>query len=233
MDRDLRIVAPEAFDEAGADVLAEVMRASVEARGRCAAALSGGSTPRPVYRRLARVEGLDWSALHVYFGDERAVPPDDPESNYRMAREALLDRVPIPGGQQHRIEAEREDLESAAAEYGRRLPDRLDLLVLGIGADGHTASLFPGSWALDEALRRAVVVDAPRPPTRRVTLTPPVVRSARATVVLAAGEGKAGAVRRALAEEGEVRACPARLARGGTWVLDRAAASELEAGVGG
>lgn len=233
MDRDLRIVASETFDEAGAGALVRVMREAVQARSRCAVALAGGSTPRPVYRRLATVEDLDWPAVHVYFGDERAVPPDDPESNYAMARETLLDHVPIPEGQQHRIEAERDDLGSVAAGYGRRLPDRLDLLVLGIGADGHTASLFPGSPALGETRRRAAVVESPNPPAHRVTITPPVIRSARATVVLAAGRRKARAVRRVLEEKGDLQACPARLARHGTWVLDRAAASQLDTPVEG
>lgn len=227
MDRDLRIVPSGSFAAAGAEVLAGAIREALTARGRCELALAGGSTPRPVYRRLAAVHDLEWTGVHVFFGDERAVPPDDPESNYRMARRSLLDRVPIPGSRRHRIEGEREDLDGVAAEYGRHLPDRLDVLVLGVGEDGHTASLFPGSEALEETGRRATVVEGPRPPVRRVTVTPPVVRSARTIVVLAAGRHKANAVLRAVEGDVDPRECPARLARDGIWVLDRAAASRL------
>lgn len=230
MDGDLRIVAPDRFPAAGAGTLEQAIGSALTTRGRCSLALAGGSTPRPVYRRLAEASRLDWGGVHVYFSDERAVRPDDPESNYRMAREALLDRVPVPAGQRHRIEAERDDLRRVAVEYARDLPNPLDVAVLGIGADGHVASLFPGSPALDEAERlTAVVADAPKPPARRITLTPPALRSARSLVVLAAGRRKAAAVQRALEGDVGVGACPARIARGGTWVLDREAASRLSA----
>lgn len=230
MDGDLKIVAPGRFPAVGARSLEEVIRSALEARGRCDVALAGGSTPRPVYQRLAETSNLDWSSVHFYFSDERAVPPGHPDSNYRMARESLLDRVPVPAGRRHRIEAERDDLRQVAVEYARDLPDPLDMAVLGIGEDGHVASLFPGSPSLDEAERRtAVVEDAPKPPVRRITLTPPALRSARSLVVLAAGRRKAAAVRRALEGDVGVAACPARIARGGIWVLDREAASRLSA----
>src|SRR5262249_48722632 len=124
----------------------DVARAGAEwiaARRPRTVALAGGTTPRAIYLAMAAAP-LPWAEMHVYFGHERAAPPDDPESNYRMARETLLARAPIPPENVHRMEAERADLEAAAEEYGRRLPDALDLVILGMGEDGHTASLFPG-----------------------------------------------------------------------------------------
>lgn len=201
------------------------MRAAVAARGRCALALAGGSTPRETYRRLSTTHAGRLSSVDFYFGDERCVPPDDPESNFRMAREALFERCGIPDERIHRIAAERADRERAAAEYERLLPDRLDLLLLGIGEDGHIASLFPGSWSLGERARRVVVVESPKPPRRRITITPPVVEAARRVLVLACGASKARAVARALRGEEDPSVVPARLARRGTWIVDRAAAS--------
>ena len=117
--------------------------------------LAGGRTPEPVYRALAAEPSIAWERVDVFFTDERAVLPDHPDSNYRMVRQALLSRVPIPPARVHRMEAERADRDAAARDYAQSLPDRLDVIVLGIGQDGHTASLFPrlagdgrsgGSW---------------------------------------------------------------------------------------
>ena len=198
---------------------------AIAARGRFRIALAGGSTPRALYPHL--VGGIDWTRTDVFFGDERAVPPDDPESNFRMASEALLQRVPIPGPSVHRMEAEAADADAAAARYAGLLPQALDVLVLGVGADGHTASLFPGSPALRERSRRVVPATAPKPPQRRLTITPPVIAAARRIVVLAAGSDKAGPVARALKAAGTPDEVPARLARDGVWFLDRAAAGLL------
>ncbi|MFL5402074.1 MAG: 6-phosphogluconolactonase [Gemmatimonadales bacterium] len=175
----------------------EVTRAIAE-RGWCALALAGGRTPEPIYRELALGSNIDWQQVNVFFGDERAVPPDHPDSNYRMVHLALLSRVPIPSGQVHRMEAERPDREAAAQEYERALPPRLDILLLGMGPDGHTASLFPGSAALDERHRLVVPVVGPKPPAERLTITPPVIAAARKVAVIATGEDKAGMVARAI-----------------------------------
>jgi 6-phosphogluconolactonase len=214
-----------------ADWVARSAVAAITARGVCHLALSGGSTPRPVYALLATAEFrdlIDWSRMHVYFSDERAVPPADPSSNYGMARATLLDYVPIPPEQVHPMEAARADLDAAAAEYDRHLPPALDVLLLGLGTDGHTASLFPASPALAERRRRVVVVnDSPKPPPVRITITPPVIESARSIVVVAAGAEKAEAVVRALARHADPLGVPAALAQRGLWFLDRAAAARL------
>lgn len=229
------VVVEDAASLAGvaAEWLGLRIEEAVRARGSCAVALSGGSTPRPVYERLARPPlalRLDWSKIELFFGDERCVPPDHAESNFRMAREALGQGDPSRPVRLRRIEAERADPEGAAADYEAALPERLDVIVLGIGEDGHTASLFPGSPALEETVRRVVAVEGPKPPHGRITVTPPVVAAARSILVVASGAAKAPAVARALEGPYSPREVPAQLARAGTWVLDRDAASRLGRG---
>jgi 6-phosphogluconolactonase len=209
--------------------LALEMSRAIAERGSCAVGLAGGRTPQPVYRALAAESGIDWERVDVFFTDERAVPPDHPDSNYLMVRLALLSRAPIPAGRVHRMEAERPDREAAAREYERSLPRRLDVLVLGMGPDGHTASLFPGSAALDERSRLVVPVVGAKAPAERLTITPPVIEAARKVAVLATGEDKAAMVARALEGPPEPRAVPAQLARRGLWLLDEAAAARLSA----
>ena len=207
----------------------EVSRAIAE-RGSCALGLAGGRTPGPVYGELAAGSSIDWSKVSVFFGDERAVPPDHPDSNYLMVHLALLSRVPIPAGNVHRMEAERADREAAAREYERTLPARLDVLLLGMGPDGHTASLFPGSAALDERHRLVVPVLGTKPPAERLTITPPVIEAARKVAVIATGEDKALMVARAIEGPPAPKAVPVQLARRGCWFLDPAAAARLTAG---
>lgn len=229
------VVAGEAFAATAAGVIAERLREAAGTgdaiRGREAAtvslALAGGSTPRPVYRRLASEPDLPWSRVRIFFGDERRVPPDHPESNYRMAREALLSHLPMPPAAVHRMEGEAADPDVAAREYAERLPETLDLLILGIGSDGHTASLFPGTPTLRESRRLVVPATAPVEPRGRLTITPPVIGAARCVIALGAGSGKATAVVRALEGAWDPSSCPAQLARRGLWVLDEAAACGL------
>jgi 6-phosphogluconolactonase len=200
-------------------------------------ALSGGSTPKLLYRRLATFDArIAWEKLEVYWGDERFVPHDDPRSNYRMAREAMLDAVPVDPAKVHPIPTDG-DPQSAARRYEHLLKqaygaDRLgprplfDLVLLGLGEDGHTASLFPGSPLLNEAERwvAAAIADAAEP---RITLTFPPLESSRAILFLVTGEEKARAVQRVLAGDRTMPA--ARLAARGEaiWFLDSAAASLL------
>lgn len=232
MTTELVVVEHAAFVSSAARRLSVEIARVLEAQERCSLALAGGSTPRPVYERLAdELPGRDaWGRIDVFFGDERCVPPDDPASNYRMAKQALLDRVPVAARQIHRMEGERTDQDDAARAYEAILPDRLDLLVLGLGGDGHTASLFPGAPALAETRRRVLPAKAPRPPLDRLTITPPVILDARLTFVLVAGADKADALARAIDGPYAPQSTPGQLARAGLWIADTAAAARLEAG---
>ena len=206
-----------------AERIALELRRAADERGRATLALAGGTTPKATYEALAGLP-LDWSKVDIFFGDERCVPADHPDSNYRMAKAALFDRIAIPEAQVHRMQGELQDRDAAARAYDAILPERLDVVVLGIGEDAHTASLFPGSAALAESKRRVLPVTGPKPPPQRLSLTPPALSAARLSVVLASGAGKAEAVRRAFAEPVDVVATPIQLARDGVWFLDSAAA---------
>jgi 6-phosphogluconolactonase len=201
-------------------------------------AVAGGATPRALYRDLAgsdATERIDWDRTQLFFGDERAVPPDHADSNYRMVRESLLERIAIPAGNVHRMEAEAPDLDAAAARYAEELGEApLDLAILGLGADGHTASLFPGSPALAEQQRRCVAVVAPptaRPAVSRITLTHPVFAAAREVIFLIAGADKALTLKRIIEGPDCPDALPSQaIARRPTPVIifcDRGAAAEL------
>ena len=190
-------------------------------------ALSGGSAPGPAYE-LAAERRPDWAGAHVWFGDDRAVPPDDELSNYRLAKETLLDRLTVQP-EVHRIHGEL-GAEQAADLYGAALEGvTLDLALNGIGPDGHTASLFPGTPALEERERRAVAAEGKLEPfVPRVTMTPPVFAAAKLLVYLVTGENKAEVVRRAFADDPSPK-IPASLIRGRTTIaiLDGGAASLL------
>jgi len=216
--------------DAAAVWIASAIGSAVQATGGCSISLAGGSTPRPLYERLATESGLRWDALQVYFGDERCVPPDHPDSNYRMARESLLTRVPIPESNVHRMEADAPDVDVSARAYERILPLALDLLVLGMGADGHTASLFPNSPALEERMRRVVLVRPETQSTPRLTITAPVIEQSRRIVVLVFGGEKAGTLARVFEGPVRPRELPVQLARGAVWFADRAAAGRLTTG---
>lgn len=215
---------PEAMAEAAAAEIAARLRAGAKA----AIALAGGETPRLTYGRLARL-AVPWDRVQVCWGDERWVGPDDPRSNYRVAREALLAHIAIPPEHIHPMPTE-PDPEMAAGAYERTLREilsgewpRFDVCVLGVGEDGHTASLFPGSPALDEAVRWVAATRAPDG-SARLSLTLPAIRHAAQIVVLASGPGKAEVVRRALTGDRSlviVRATEGTAAR---WFVDREAA---------
>jgi 6-phosphogluconolactonase len=181
--------------------------------------LAGGNTPKRCYELLARLD-VQWGRVTVLFGDERCVPPNHPDSNYRMAREALLDRA--APATVHRMPAELgpdEGAELYAQVVAAVSP--LDLVVLGVGEDGHTASLFPGHPALQASGLTVGIHDSPKLPPHRVTLTLTALRSARAVLILATGAGKADAV--AKAKRGEV---PSGMIAGARWLIDRAAAGQ-------
>lgn len=220
------VASADRWVDVAAARIAGGLEASVVARGRATIALAGGETPRPVYQRLAAMT-LPWSKIDVFFGDERAVPPEHRDSNYHMVTESLLDPAGVPTARRHRMPADAADRDSAAAAYADELPEQLDLLVLGVGRDGHTASLFPGSRAVRERVLRVVPSESPVPPTLRMTITPPVIAAARARLVLARGRDKAAAVARALEGTDQPDQCPAQLARAGVWLLDDDAAQGL------
>ena len=214
-----------------AETIAHRIHSAIDARGVCSLALSGGSTPGPVYEELGNSDlaaGLPWSQIQIFFADERAVPMDHPDSNYRLVAETLLKSHREALGQTFRMPADAADRALAAKRYGRRLPDPLDVLVLGMGPDGHTASLFPGSPALDERDQRVVPVIAPRPPAERMTITPVVIERARSIVMIAAGAEKAPMVSRALGGFEDPKVVPAQLARRAIWIVDQEAAGALK-----
>ena len=228
---------------ATAEAIALTAERSMSERGRFTWALAGGSTPRMLYGLLTSDfyrERLPWRAIHVFWGDERHVPPEHAESNFRMAREAMLDHVPLPAANVHRIRGEEPDARRAAIEYElelRRffaLADSewpcFDLVLLGLGADGHTASLFPGSKALRERERRVMAPWVESLREFRITLTPPVLNHARRVLFLVRGEEKAAAVHAVLEGAREPERYPAQAVEGSRlWMLDRAAARLLKA----
>ncbi|HZC19261.1 MAG TPA: 6-phosphogluconolactonase [Rubrobacteraceae bacterium] len=227
---------PQALAEAVAGALAEEAARSTRERGRFAVALAGGSTPKRAYELLATRyrDALDWSKVHVFFGDERAVPPDHEDSNYRMAQRTLLSGVPV--GSVHRMRGELDPRE-AAALYEEELkaffdgPPSLDLILLGIGEDGHTASLFPHTPALDVSDRWVVENPVEKLGTIRITLTFPAINAARKATFLVTGEGKAEALREILEGDSDPHDYPAKLVRpvsDPVWMLDRAAARLLD-----
>ncbi len=232
---ELLIGAPGVLAEALATRLLSVAGEALAARGTLTLALAGGSVGSAFFPRLARLP-LDWSRVVFLWADERAVPPDHPDSNYRLANELWLAPAAVPAANVHRMPADAPDLEGAAAAYARELatlagaPPRLDLALLGVGEDGHVASLFPGHPLLcEEDATVAAVVDAPKLPSRRLTLTLPVLAGARQVVVGAFGTAKAPALAAALADDASPLpvALLLRSAARSMLLLDSAAASRL------
>lgn len=210
-----------ALEAAAAETILAAAREAGETFRIC---LAGGTTPRRVYERLARAQA-DWSRWHVYFGDERCLPPDHPERNSRMARTAWLDHVAIPSGQVYEIPAER-GAAVAAAVYAEMLEgvEAFDLALLGLGEDGHTASLFPGhAWERVETPAAALAVtNAPKPPPERVSLSPARLSASRRVLFLVNGAGKAEAVTAWRAGQ-DIPACRIAPAAGVDVYLDAAA----------
>ena len=230
-----------ALMEAGAAAFVAAARAAIAAQGRFVTALSGGSTPRALFELLATerfASSVDWGRIHVCWGDERAVPPDAAASNYRMAREALLDHVPIPASQVYRIRGE-DPPPVAADAYERTLRTlfatpvgRFDLVLLGMGDNGHTASLFPGLHAVREAERWVVAESVAEVAMWRITLTPVVLNAAAEVIFLVSGAEKAAMLHRVLDGPVDSDALPAQIVapRLGhlRWLVDTEAAAALE-----
>jgi len=244
---EIRISRETAWADAAATLLCDLGRHAIQLRGRFLLALSGGSTPQRLYQSLAQPAGtqqteMDWRRTVFLFGDERCVGPDHPDSNYGMARASLFTPLGIPREQVYRMPGENPDPPSAAGEYERSLrtitgcpePEfpRLDLALLGLGEDGHTASLFPGSMALQESRHLVTVGRSPKGIPMRLTLTLGVINRASVVLFLVTGSTKAQMVRRILEPQTAAdRALPAALVTPEQgrliWMLDQAAASEL------
>lgn len=224
--------------------LAQAQR-GVDAKGTFSVALSGGSTPKGVFALLSEPpyrDNVPWAQTRFFWGDERHVPPDNPESNFHMAEQALLSKVPVPAGNVHRVHSELPDTGQAALEYEATLRQffclkpgempRFDLSFLGMGSDGHTASLFPGTKALGEQQRLVVPNWVPKLNTWRITLTYPVLNNAATVVFLVSGAEKADTLRSVLNGEFDPQRYPSQLIKpvhgSLLWLVDRAAARLLD-----
>jgi len=237
----IRILSDRAaLFQAAADEFMRQANAAIASKGRFTVALAGGSTPKGLYSLLATKAALAWDKIYFFFGDERHVPPDNPESNYRMAREALLSKVPIPAQNIFRVPAENPDAAQAAQTYEDTLRrffppaeafPRFDLILLGMGPDGHTASLFPGSKALQEKSRWVVSNWVEKFKTDRITLTLPVLNNAAVVMFLAAGEDKTETLKEVLQGTKPGEQFPSKLIRPTNgqliWLVDQAAAAAL------
>lgn len=240
-----------AVQRAAAQEFTARIDAAVQTRGVAFVALSGGSTPRGLHALLADPgepfrARVPWARLHVFWGDERPVPPDDPDSNYRMAHDTLLSLVPVPPAQVHRIGGEDPDAARAAERYAAEVRQvfaahgrvaegwpQFDLVILGMGADGHTASLFPGTAAVHEGSRLAVAAWVAQLRSHRITLTPPVLNRAAAVLFLVTGGDKAKTLAAVLEGPRQPDVYPGQVIRpvagSLTWLVDRAAAAHLAA----
>lgn len=243
---DLMVVADQAAlaQEAAKRVVAIAEEAMARC-GRFTVALAGGSTPKGLYSLLAAepyCTRLPWRETHLFWGDERAVPPEHPDSNFGMARATLLSRVPIPANQVHRMQAERADLDAAACEYEAEIvrtfaahppdePPAFDLILLGLGTDGHTASLFPYTRALRETRRWVAPNYISKLKANRLTLTTPILNRAATVLFLVSGADKSSVLQAVLEGSPDPERLPAQLIRPVAgrlvWLIDQAAASRL------
>jgi len=238
---------PESWVAGVADYITALATRAIAERGRFTFAFSGGNTPRPVYERVASVgyiDRIDWSRVQVFFGDERCVPPEDPQSNYHMARTALGDRVPIPAANIHRMHGE-DPPEQAAEEYAEELertfggdakkggapPNGFDLVLLGMGDNGHTASLFPGLAAVTESVRWVMAQYVEVVGMWRVTLTPVILNAARNVAFLVKGADKAEMLQKVLEGPYQPVVLPSQIIKPTNgelrWLVDAAAAARL------
>jgi 6-phosphogluconolactonase len=239
---DIRIFDdPAKLFQGAAEEFASQATSAVRSRGRFTVALSGGSTPKSLYSLLAQNRSLPWDKIYFFFGDERHVPPDSPESNYRMVVESLLSKIPTPAANVFRIPAENPDAKEAAKIYEQTLRQffntaaagfpRFDVVLLGMGPDGHTASLFPGTSALQEKSRWVVSNWVDKFKTDRITLTLPVLNNAAVVMFLVSGQDKAQPLKEVLEGKESGDLYPSKLIQPVDgeliWMLDRAAGAQL------
>lgn len=225
-----------------AQYIVRLANEAIVSHGRFSIALSGGSTPRVLYGLLGDEpyrSQIDWSQVEFFWSDERCVPPDSSDSNYQLAQEVLLSKVPIPASQIHRMPADKSDRDAASLEYTQEMQrvfgtdgiPSFDLLQLGMGPEGHTASLFPHQPSLHEQQRLVMPVNVPKPPPPRLTFTPPLLNAAKHVLFLVTGVDKADAVQAVLEGGYQPEEYPAQIVRPPhgdvTWMLDTAAAGKL------
>lgn len=223
--------------------IVRVAQESIVTHGRFTIALSGGNTPKQTYSLLAQEpyrSQINWNLVEVFWSDERCVPPDSPDSNFLMAQQVLLSKVPLPATQIHRMPADIEDRDAASLLYTREMQNTFgtdgvpafDLIQLGMGPEGHTASLFPHQASLHEQQRLVMPVSVPKPPPARLTFTPRILNAATHILFLVTGEEKADAVQAVLEGEYQPDEYPAQIVQPTkgevTWMLDHAAASKLQ-----
>ncbi len=230
-----------ALFQAAADEFIRRANEAIQSGKRFTVALAGGSTPRGLFNALAGNQSLPWDKIYIFFGDERHVPPDDPESNYRMARESLLSKAPIPAENVFRIPAETPDAAQAAEIYEESLRKffalaagsfpRFDLILLGMGPDGHTASLFPNGTALQERTRWVVSDWVEKFKTHRITLTLPVLNNAAEILFMVSGSDKAATLKEVLEGSQPPEKFPSKLIQPldgkVIWLVDGEAAGAL------
>jgi 6-phosphogluconolactonase len=240
------VPGPTELAYSAAALIVELANAAVSVRGKFTWALSGGSTPRTLYQLLADpaapfLRKMPWDKTHFFFTDERYVPPDHPDSNFRMANEAMLSKVLVPEAGVHRVRTENADVHLAAVDYETQLrevfdlPDgkvpHLDLTLLGLGSDGHTASVFPGSEVLNEGSRLVAAEWVAKMKSYRITLTIPVLNGARFVLFLVSGDSKAAVLRDVLESPADPSRLPAQAVKPVNgellWLVDEAAAKEL------
>jgi 6-phosphogluconolactonase len=237
------LTTPQELFAAAAEEIFHATEEAIEERGRFTIALSGGSTPKSLYNLLAtnaRI-ALPWDRMYFFWSDERHVGPDDPESNYRMANEAMLSKVPVPAGNIFRIHGENPDAAAVAQDYEQTILQffdlksgqvpRFDLILLGLGPDGHTASLFPGTAGLNENSKLVIANWVEKMKTNRISFTLPLLNAAECVAFLVSGTDKAAMLKTVLEGDGPPEQYPAKLVRPTNgkliWFVDRGAASAL------
>src|SRR5437588_12560497 len=232
----------DALRHEAAQYMVRIAQESIVSHGRFTCALSGGSTPKKLYGLLASEpyrSQIDWALVELFWSDERCVPPDDAESNYHMAQQVLLSKIPIPADQVHRMSADQPDRDAASQTYTEEMQrtfgtngiPNFDLIQLGMGPEGHTASLFPHQPSLHEQQRLVMPVSVPKPPPERLTFTPPILNAARNVLFLVTGADKADALHAVLEGEYNPDEYPAQIVRPAsgevTWMVDAAAAKNI------
>jgi 6-phosphogluconolactonase len=204
-----------------AGLISDSIKSVLAEQGKCSVMLTGGRSAERLYKAWRDLPAFQkMTGVSFYFGDERCVPPDHAESNYGMAKQTLFPHGASTGYSVFRMEADDTDQEAAAQRYADLLPDSIDVLLLGVGEDGHIASLFPNNASLQERKRRVIPITGPKPPFERLTITPQVITKARSVFVLATGSAKAAMLCTALTNPNDIATLPVRLTLGGTWLMD-------------